>query len=168
MNRYQALAVVLISWVVPAAVSPTSASAADIVARAEATELRHSDGSLMSRVERDADGHVTVLLLSDMQLTSEEIAEIGGLSKLRRLVLFRTNCGDDDVQALTGCRHLESLNLTGTEVTDAAIESILEFEQLKYLCLGNVDISPEAVARLKQRVQARGQELRMGYARRRP
>jgi hypothetical protein len=40
-----------------------------IVARAEKTELRRSDGSAVSRVQRDRAGDVTELLLNDMQLT---------------------------------------------------------------------------------------------------
>jgi hypothetical protein len=75
-----------------------------IVARAEKTELRRSDGSVVRRVERDATGQVTELVLSAMQLTREEVEELGMLPELRRVVLYRTNFGDDGLKHLVKLR----------------------------------------------------------------
>lgn len=151
-----------------AALLVTLAAPPGIVERAEKTDLRLSDGSAVSRVERDRAGEVTVLLLNDMQLTAAEVADLGRLPELRRLVLFRANVGEADLKALAKCPHLESLNLVGTNVTDDAVPALLELKALKYLCLGDVRLSPEAVAKLKDGFRARGQDVRMGYSRRKP
>ncbi len=139
---------------------------AGIVARAEKTELRRSDGSAVSRVRRDADGRVTALLLNDMQLSREEVEELGRLPELRQLVLCRTNFGDAGLKHLAKCPHIESLNLTSTAVSDAALKNLAEFKSLKYLCLGDVRVTPEAVKALQQRFRSRGQEVRLGYSQR--
>ena len=73
------------------------ASPAGIVDRAEATELRLSDGKLQPRVVRDEEGHIISLTLSDMKLSSDEVAELGTLEHLSSLVLFRTNFTDADL-----------------------------------------------------------------------
>jgi hypothetical protein len=140
--------------------------AAGIVDRAEKTDLRDADGKLVARVQMDADGHVTELLLNNMQLAPKEVVELEGLSNLRRVVLFRTNIGDDDLKHLAKCPHIEALNLTGTKVSDDAIGALLEFKSLKYLCLGDVQISPEAVTKLKNGFRSRKQDVRLGYSQR--
>jgi hypothetical protein len=142
------------------------ASVARIVARAGTTDLRRSDGSMVSRVKRDATGQVAELLLNDMQLSREEVEELGRLPELRRLVLYRTNFGDAGLKHLAKCRHIESLNLTSTAVSDEALKDIAEFKSLRYLCLGDVQVTPEAVKTLKERFRSRGQEVCLGYSQR--
>jgi hypothetical protein len=145
----------------------TAPSAAGIADRAEKTELLDAAGKPVSRVHKDADGDVTELLLNDMQLTPEEVTELEGFSKLRRIVLYRTNFSDDDLKHLAKCPHVESLNLTGTNVSDDAIRVLLEFKSLKYLCLGDVRITPDAVKTLKEGFRSRRQDVRLGYSQRR-
>jgi hypothetical protein len=143
-----------------------SASGTGIAVRAEKTDLRRSDGSVVSRVKRDAAGRVTEMLLNEMQLSREEFEELGRLPELRRLVLHRTNFGDAGLKHIAKCTRLESLNLTGTAVSDDALKDIAEFKSLRYLCLGNVKVSPEAVKALEERYRSRGQEVRLGYSQR--
>ena len=145
-----------------------SASAAGIVARAEATELRLSEGRLLPRVSRDAEGHVTQLLLNEMQLSQVEVAELGTLEHLYTLVLFRTNITDADVVHLVTCKNLAHLNLTSTEITDRSVDTILELKALKTVCLGNVNVTPNAIEKLRQRNRASDVKLRWGYAQRKP
>jgi hypothetical protein len=145
-----------------------SASMAEIVDRAEATELRLSDGKTMPRVVRDKHGHVTILKLSGMTLSQDDFMELSKLERLRALVLVDTNVTDDDLSHLKQCKRLDHLNLTSTEVTDRVIDTILEMNSLKSLCLGNVRITSKAVERLKERNRGRtgGNQLRWGYSRR--
>ena len=157
MFQHVLIAVILVSQPAPEA---------SIVTRAETTELRHSDGSKISRVKRDADGRVTELLLTDMTLSREDIEELGRQPELRRLVLYKTNFGDAGLKHLAKCTHLESLNLTSTAVSDDALNDIAGFKNLKYLCLGGVKVTPEAVKVLKERFQSRGQEVRIGHLQR--
>lgn len=148
----------------------SSASAAGVVARAETTDLRRTNGTVVPRVVRDKDGNVTRLLLNDMKLTPEDVAELGSLEHLRGLVLFRTNFTDGDLAHLERCKRLEHLNLTSTEVSNDAIDTILKLERLKSLCLGDVNITPNAIEKLKERNRKRGrrrdQYLRWGYSQR--
>jgi hypothetical protein len=51
-------------------------------------------------------------------------------------------------------------------VTDEVVGSLLELKNLKYLCLGRVNMSPEAVAKLKEQFRARKQDVRIGYSHR--
>jgi hypothetical protein len=55
------------------------------------------------------------------------------------------------------------LNLTSTEVTDAAVDEIMKLESLRSLCLGNVAVTPEAVARLKEHFRTHKRRLSLGY-----
>jgi hypothetical protein len=154
--------------VVTALVAFSGPSAAGIVDRAEKTVLRDSDGKPVERVQKDADGNVTGLVLSHMDLKAEELAGLEKLPKLRRVVLYRTNVGDDAVKHLAKCPLIESLNLTSTNVSDDATKVLLGFKSLKYLCLGDVRITPDAVQALKAQFRARGQDVRLGYSQRRP
>ena len=54
-----------------------------IVSSAEATELRYSGGKLEPRVVRDEDGLVTRLVLNDINLSPEDVADLGKLEQLR-------------------------------------------------------------------------------------
>ncbi len=143
-----------------------SASAADIVSLAEATELRSSTGAIIRRVEKDESGNVIRLVLKEMTLTAEQMADLGKLSHLRRLDLYQSNFGDAGMSHLKRCSKLESLVLTKTEITDSSLEALLELKQLKYLCLGSVRVSPTAAKQLSDQAHARGQDLRMGYSQR--
>jgi hypothetical protein len=137
-----------------------------VVRRAETTPLRRTNGTAVGRVEKDREGHVTALLLNEMRLSSKEIQEIAALSRLRRLVLYRTNLTDKDLRQLRRCRRLEHLNLTGTSITDASINELVELKKLGSLCLGNVDVTADAIARLKQEYKSRRQVVNIGYSRR--
>lgn len=143
----------------------SSASFADIVDRAEVTELRLSDGKTTPRVVRDRDGQVTILKLNGMELSQDDFIALGKLERLRALVLMKTNVTDDDLVYLKKCKRLDHLNVTSTEVTDRAIDTILELNSLKSLCLGNVRITPKAVERLRERNRERtgANQLRWGY-----
>ncbi len=147
----------------------TSSYAADIVTRAESTELRLTNGKVTPRVERDTDGKVTRLRLDGMRLTNEDAEQLGQLEHLRSLVVYDTPFSDRDLTQLERCESLEHLNLTKTEGTDDAIDSILKLKRLKSLCLGNVNITPGAIERLKEINQTRDRTrdyLRWGYSQR--
>ena len=145
----------------------SAAVAQSIVDRAETAELRRNSGTSVPRVERDKEGHVTSLILSDMKLSPEEGAELPELKHLRRLVLFRTNFSDRDLEHLERCKSLEHLNLTSTNVTDVAVDSILKLSKLKTLCLGNVNITPQAIDKLKVAFRTRDREIKWRYTQRR-
>jgi hypothetical protein len=80
--------------------------------------------------------------------------------------LSRTNVTNADLRQLRGLPYLESLNLTSTEVSDEAVYEIMNFDSLRTLCLGNVAITPVAVARLKEHFGAHKRKLALGYSQR--
>lgn len=141
---------------------------ADLITRAESVELRRSNGKIVPRVVRDKDQQVIRLILTGMTLSSQELAELKGLERLKALVLFRTNITDRDLKHVEACKNLEHLNLTSTEVTGAAVDSILKLENLKSLCLGDVKIAPPALDRLRAQNLKRDRPLRWGYSQRKP
>jgi hypothetical protein len=140
---------------------------ADFISRVENTELLDSAGHSIPRVQRNADGNVDKLHLNGMQLSAEDFAAIGRLKTLRFLTLYRTNVTNADLRLLCELP-LEGLNLTSTEVSDAAIDEILKLESLRSLCLGNVAITRDAVDRLKEDFfRAHEKRLSLGYSQRR-
>lgn len=145
---------------------PIVAHAKDIIERAEASELRLSSDKATPRVERDAEGNITVLRLDQMQLSPEDVARIGRLAHLRRLILVRSNITDEDLTQLRNNKQLEHLNLSSTSITNKAIDTLVELRSLKTVCLGNVDITPDALKKLEDLNRSRGntrEHLRWGY-----
>ena len=134
--------------------------------RVENAKLEDSKGEPFPRIERDAEGKITKLTLSKMQLSADDFAAIGRVKSLRILVLNSTNVTNADLRKLCDLPALEGINLTSTEVTDEAIDSLLKAQSLKSVCLGDVAISPGAVARLKEHFKKQDKRLALGYAQR--
>ncbi len=63
---------------------------------------------------------------------------------------------------------MEDLNLSDTEITDKVVDSIAKMKNLKAVCLGNVNVHPEAIEKLKEHNRARkgSDRLRFGYTQR--
>jgi len=139
---------------------------ADFIARVENAALLDSNGKPIPRIVRGAQGDVEKLRLSGMQLSADDFATIGRLTTLRFLDLYRINVTNANLRQLRKLPHLEGLNLTSTEVSDAAVDEIIKLESLRSLCLGNVAVTPEAVARLKEHFRTRGRPLSLGYSQR--
>jgi hypothetical protein len=95
---------------------------ADFIARVENTEWLDNMGKPIPRVQRDANGSVEKLRLSGMRLSADDFAAIGRIRTLRILDLYRTNVTNADLRQLREVPHLEGLNLTSTEVSDAAVD----------------------------------------------
>ena len=137
----------------------------DIVARAEADN--GGKGAARKRVVRDKEKNVVRLFLHGMKLSPEEFADLCALKHLQTLNLCRSNVSDADLVHLRQCTNLTHLNLSSTEVTDVAIDTILEIENLKTLCLLDVNISLAGIDKLMQRNQNRQVPLVWSYRQRR-
>ena len=91
-----------------------------------------------------------------------DFAELGGLEHLRRACSgCRTDFTDGDLAHLKRCKRLEHLNLTSTGVSNDAIDTILELESLRSLCLVDVNITPNAIEKLKERNRNRDPKKRI-------
>jgi hypothetical protein len=137
---------------------------AAFLSRVENTQWLDSTGKPLTRILRDAQGRVEHLRLSGMRLSAADFVALGRIRTLRSLVLYDTNTRDEHLRQLRELQHLEVLNLTSTEVTDAAVDEILKLKSLRALCLGNVTVGPEAVARLKEHFRAHQKPLSLGYS----
>ena len=83
---------------------------------------------LAAQVEFGADGgrRVTGVVIPDgSQVTAEDVAACGTLTGLRKLQIYNCRALDDAaVQRLVGLQRLDTLALTNTAITDAAVETI--------------------------------------------
>ena len=69
---------------------------------------------------------------------------------MQDLDLSETDASDQTLAELPdGMVNLRRLDLSGTNVTDAGLDSLLRFEGLKALGLSRTKVTPEGVARLK-------------------
>src|SRR5262245_859933 len=105
---------------------------ADLIARAERTELPASKG-LVARVEKDADGNVTLLRLDAMTLSADEFTALSRLTTLRRLTLNKTNVTTADLRRLQGLTRLEGMQLNSTELGDDATAELVKFPALRWV-----------------------------------
>lgn len=137
---------------------PTS-NADKFINRVENTELL-INGRKYQRVTRDANGDVIYLRLDNMRLSAADFRVIGDIESLQVLSLRRTNVADENLRCLRELKHLRALILTSTEVSDAAVDEVLRMDELRSTCLGDVLITPDAIANLK----AKRPKLAIGYS----
>jgi hypothetical protein len=140
---------------------------ADLIARAERTELL-ATGKPVERVEKDPAGNIVRLRLDGMTLSADEFAALGRLATLSALTLNKTNVTASDLRRLQGLARLEGIALNSTELGDDAVSELVKFPALRWLCLGNVAITPAAIARLQVDFQSADRRLSLGYSRRKP
>lgn len=140
---------------------------ADFLARIERTELLAGQKPF-PRIEKDSEGNIVRLLLNDMTLSADDFAALGKLKTLRFLALNKTNVTTADLRRLQTLERLEGMQLNSTELGDDAMSELVKFPALRSVCLGNVAITPEAIARLKNDFQSADRRLSLGYSQRKP
>ena len=75
---------------------------------------------------------------------------------LQDLDLSETDASDQTLEEFhEGMLNLSKLDLSGTNVTDAGLDSLLRLEGLTTLGLSRTKVTPEGVARLKARWKGR-------------
>jgi len=83
------------------------------------------------------------------RITDATLANIAGLTRLRRLDLSWTGVTDRGLIHLRGLRNLEWLNLGAMYVTDAGLVHVAGLTSLKHLELGDARITDNGLAHLK-------------------
>ena len=87
--------------------------------------------------------------LSSTQVTAAGLQRLAGLSELEHLDLGFLDLGDADLAVLAAFGNLRSLSLAyGRALSDAAIDTIEQLDQLQTLDLAAAEISPDAIDRL--------------------
>jgi hypothetical protein len=111
------------------------------VRRVDATPLPARGTLRLSRVAWDDAGHVVMLWLDGMHLSTDEFRLLARFPHLQKLGLSQSNVTDPDLRNLEGLEHLRTLTLNRTAITDRAIRSIKKLKALDTLCLGGVGYS---------------------------
>ena len=97
----------------------TAADDAALVKRLE------SLGAKVELADDDTSRVIGVVIVNGSKAPPADVAACGRLSGLRKLQVADCRGVDDEtVRALVGLQHLESLSLTNTTITDAAVETI--------------------------------------------
>ncbi len=118
--------------------------------------VRHPDGEL-------TDAHlaplVDALLSHDVPglslagcalLCGPGLSQLGRLEQLRIVDLFRVPCGDHDLAGLAGLSRLASLDLSGTRITDGAVDTLRQLTGLEELHLGWTEIGDGCLAAIAE------------------
>ena len=93
---------------------------------------------------------ITVLSLSNSNLSDELLKGIAPIKHLTRIDLSKNSIGDSSVLFLTNQEHLESVNLEGTNITSDGLRNLLTtFDRLRTY-VRNTKISPEELLKLAQ------------------
>ncbi|NJC25196.1 c-type cytochrome domain-containing protein [Neolewinella antarctica] len=100
----------------------------------------------LARLAEVATDQLVYLSLDHQPLGDAELEPLVRFPNLNRLRLNGTNLTASTVEKLTGLRHLESLNVYGTELDDASFEHLQRFPSLKRLYLWQTNVSPAGAA----------------------
>jgi Leucine Rich repeat len=107
-------------------------------------------GWLAKRLGVDYCGHVTdAWILGSATETQAAIEQVGSLTKLERLYLYRSTVGDDDLKALKTLTTLSQLTLGDTRITDAGLAHLAGLTRLTQLDLSGTQVSDAGLAHLK-------------------
>ena len=91
---------------------------------------------------------VVVVKLSKIQGTDVPLANIVGLSQLKRLSLDRTQLTDAGLEQLTRLPQLRELSLNNTQITDAGVAKLAGLPQFTTLSLDGTQVTDAGVANL--------------------
>ncbi len=89
------------------------------------------------------------LALSSVRVNSSDVHSIGALTKVTGLTIAKTHFTDHEFAQLPVAR-LDFLDISGTDVTDQALDHLAEAKNLETLDVSNTAVSHEGIARLKQ------------------
>jgi hypothetical protein len=114
------------------ALGQTHVSDADLRHAANWTRLRHLD-------------------LAGCAITDTGIAQLAPCWRLESLWLDKTGVGDESMKTIAKLKRLQYLSLRETKITDAGLLELQGLEHLTLLRLGETQVTPQAVAELKER-----------------
>ncbi|NQU24793.1 MAG: hypothetical protein HQ567_26215 [Candidatus Nealsonbacteria bacterium] len=93
---------------------------------------------------------VTGVELDSVPVSSKHFSLIAELDDLTTLLLFYTETGDEELRQLSGLRKLRRLYLTGTNVTDDGVIHLLKIDSLDVLTLNETSIGDKALSDLRR------------------
>lgn len=96
-----------------------------------------------------------VTTLEDLDLSENNsindsgMPHLSGLTKLKRLNLWRTYVGDPGVESLAGLTAMEWLNLDNSQISDACLQHLSSMSKLSFLHLGSTLVSDAGLPALE-------------------
>lgn len=122
-------------------VGASSAPAADVTAVVERLAAVGAKTSFADGGARDTSSPTEIVIADGSRLTTDDIAAIGRLPAVRKLQIHNCRILDDAaVASLTGLTQLDTLALTNSSLTDAAVETIVQ----AFPALVDLDLSSNA------------------------
>jgi hypothetical protein len=119
----------------------------DFLSRVESRPPPHQGRAMLH--SRDSEGYMIGLKLSGADLQKGDFPIIGGLSHLETLDLSGTKVSDDDLRHLMKLGRLRDLNLWETGVTGSGLVHLGALVRLEKLNLGSTKITDESLRSLK-------------------
>jgi hypothetical protein len=122
-------------------------TAAKLIERLEAMEM--SGEPKTQRVYRRDDGTIRMLRCHELVLTEHEFYCIATIRELEVLDFSKSNLRNHHLAYYSQLPNLVNLRLNLTKITDAGVKHFIGYAALHSICLGKVDVSYEAWAKMK-------------------
>ena len=126
--------------------SPTQ-TAAKLIERLE--EMERSGEPRIRRVYRRDDGTIRMLRCHELELTEREFYSITTIRRLEVLDFSKSNIRNHHLAYYSQLPGLVNIRLHLTKITDAGVNHFIDYPALRSICLGKVDVSYEAWAKMK-------------------
>jgi Leucine-rich repeat (LRR) protein len=97
----------------------------------------------------DLFGNVTLVQLSNSQVSDATLKHLKALTQLQELDLIGTKISDAGLENLKGLTQLQELHLNGTNVTDAGLENLEGLTRLQLLDLSGTNVGDAGLKHLK-------------------
>jgi mono/diheme cytochrome c family protein len=120
----------------------------DVSFQSAADKTNDADLALLAPVAQQ----VYSLNLANSKVTDAGLAQLGGLTNLRKLHLEKTGITDAGLAHLKGLANLEYLNLYGTQVTDAGLANLEGLKNLRSLYVWQSKVTDGGVDKLKKAI----------------
>lgn len=88
--------------------------------------------------------------LSGVDISDEDLTDLGSIPHLQRLNLSATGISDEGLIHLSELSDLRTLNLYGTGVTDAGLKHLVDFQNLESLYLWKTGVTAAGVSGLEE------------------
>ena len=105
--------------------------------------------------DKDGDGQIIGLSLTDFPLRAGDARTIGQMKKLARLNLRGSNISDEDLRQLGSLTNLQHLDLWDTKISDAGMDGVVKMSHLKSLSLGDTKITDASLPRIAKLAELR-------------
>ena len=87
-----------------------------------------------------------------LEISHQEMKQIGSLRQLERLVLVNTTISDTSLEPVTKLTKIRTLIISDSLITDAGLQHLHHLANLEQLQLSNTAVTADGVAKLRQQL----------------